>query len=78
MAGVLVACVAYRILFYDFGDFMRGCGKFLSRGRRWRGMSPPDDFEDEGWSNGIRFFLFLGLSAGGGYAAYCGLHKIFG
>ncbi len=87
--GVLVAYIAYRILFYDSSDFWQGCGKFtfgiLDTPRRgkwiWQstGQQPSaEDLEDEGWSSGIRFFLFLALSCGSGYFTYYELHKHFG
>jgi len=84
VAGVLAAWLSYRILFYDSGDFWQGFDKFTaSRRRRWiwqRGdpPPPPEDFEDEGWSSGIRFFLFLAVSFSSGYFAYYQLHKYFG
>ena len=86
LVGILAAGISYRILFYDFSDFWDGCGKFtgLFVRRRWiwpRRNSwppPPEYFEDEGWSSGIRFTLFLALSIGSGYLIYYELHKHFG
>jgi hypothetical protein len=86
VVGVLVALLGYRILFYDLSDFWDGCRKFASlfaRRQRWfpgRDPShpPPEYFEDEGWSSGIRFALFLALSIGSGYLLYHELHKHFG
>lgn len=86
LSGVVVAGVSYRILFYDLSDFLDGLIKFftafLVRRRRWpfeRIKSPgPDESEDDGWSNGIRFFIFLALSGGAGYFAHSGLHRYFG
>jgi hypothetical protein len=85
--GILVAWLSYRILFYDVGDFLEGCGKFtrglmvflFARGYRHRRIPPPsaEDLEDEGWSSGIRFFLFLALSCGCGYFTYYEFHKLF-
>jgi hypothetical protein len=87
VAGILAAWLSYRVLFYDSNDFWEGCDKFtagLLRSRhRWiwqRGepTSPPDHFENESWSGGIRFFLFVAVSLGRGYLAYYQLHKHFG
>src|SRR5712691_1124138 len=83
LAGLLAAWLSYRILFYDSSDFWDGCGKFtaglLRRRRRWiwerdDPPSPPEYFEDESWSCGIRFFLFVAASCGSGYFAYYQLH----
>src|SRR5258706_14683273 len=66
LAGLLAAWLSYRILFYDSSDFWDGCGKFtaglLRSRRRWiwerdEPPSPPEYFEDESWSCGIRFFF---------------------
>jgi hypothetical protein len=82
LAGLLAACVLYRVLFYDFSDFWQGSGKFMSlfRGRRSRPAPPlpPEYFEDEGWSSGLRFFLFVAASFGGGYLVYYELQKHIG
>ena len=88
LVGVLTAWLWYRVLFYDSSDFWEGWGKFaaaLVRGGRraiWRGPlpSPPpaEHFEDESWSSGIRFLLFVAASVGCGYIAYHELHKHFG
>ena len=86
LAGILAAWVAYRILFYDAGDFWEGFDKFITGlGRRgnwkWPRNDPPptpEQFEDESWSSGIRFFLFVAVSFGSGYFAYYQLHKHFG
>jgi len=75
--GLGAAGILYRVLFYDFSDFLEGCGKFLSRRSRWQSYTPKY-FEDEGWSSGIRFFIFLALSCGSGYLTYYELHKHFG
>jgi len=85
--GVLVSWLAYRILFYNFADladgFIRLSTVFLVRRRRWpfspRSKSPPpEDFEDERWSSGLRFFVFLGVSIGSGCFTYSELQKHFG
>jgi len=78
--GILAGWVSYQILFYDHGDFWLGCGKFLSRMSRRRGPADmtPEHFEDEGWSSGIRFFLFLAVSLGSAYCAYVQWPKHFG
>jgi len=86
VVGALAAGLAYRLLFYDFGDFWNGCGKFSSLFTRRRGWlrrqnnlhPPPEYFDDDSWSSGIRFCLFLALSFGGGYFIYYELHKHFG
>jgi hypothetical protein len=81
VAGVLAVCVAYRFLFYGFGDFLDGFCRFLCLRRstnRYRHTPPPEYFEDDSWSSGLRFFLFLALSAGVGYFAYYVLEKGFG
>lgn len=87
VAGVLAAWLSYRVLFYDSSDFWDGCGKFtaglLRRRRRWiwqRDEPPPSpgSFEDESWSSGIRFLLFVAATFGCGYFAYHQLHKYFG
>jgi hypothetical protein len=87
VVGILAAFFAYRILFYDFSDFGDGIRKFVSlftRKHRWLRFGhdplhpPPEYFEDESWSSGIRFALFLVLSIGSGYSFYHELHKHFG
>lgn len=88
LVAALVACLAYRILFYDSGDFWDGCAKFGTlffrrRRRYWpsEALPPPakpEDFEDESWSSGIRFLVFLAASLGSGYFAYQELHKHLG
>jgi len=85
--GALAAYLGYRMLFYDASDFWEGCGKFvccfskMKRGlwsRQGPWPPPPEYFEDEGWSSGIRFALFLTLSLGSGFLVYHELHKHFG
>ncbi len=87
ISGALAAWLAYRVLFYDSGDFFDGCCKFtfgLLRSRRrgiWQRSDPPlspEQFEDEGWSSGIRFLLFVAVAVGCGYFAYHELQKHFG
>lgn len=87
LTGLLAAGLWYRVLFYDSNDFWNGCGKFtanLLRNRRrgiWQPPAPPsapEYFEDEGWSSGLRFLLFVAASFGCGYLAYYELHKHFG
>jgi hypothetical protein len=84
LVGVVAAWLAYHVLFYDFNDFCQGFGKFTARRRRramWQHSDPPpppEHFEEEGWSSGIRFFLFLVVSIGCGYFAYYELQKHFG
>ena len=87
VVGVLVAWLLYRVLFYDLADFLDGFIRlftvFLVRTRRWpfapRSKPPtPEDFEDNSWSSGIRFFFFLALSVSSGYFTYSELHKHFG
>ena len=43
VSGILAAELAYRVLFYDFNDFMNGCDRFLSLivWRRVREISLP-------------------------------------
>jgi len=71
--------LSYRILFFDSSDFWEGCGKFtaglLRNRRRWiwqrsEPLPPPEHFENEGWSSGIRFFLFVLVSVGSAYGVY--------
>ena len=86
LVGIFVSGVLYRVLFYDLADFMDGLIKlltvFLVKRRQWP-FAPwqkpirPEDFEDEGWSSGIRFFSFLALSLGSAYYTYGALHKYF-
>ena len=80
--GLGAAYILCRVLFYDFSDFFEGCGKFLEKlVRGGRGPSrplTPEYFEDEGWSNGIRFFLYLAFSCGGACLTYYALRKYFG
>ena len=87
VVGVLVTGLLYRTLFYDVADFLDGLITlftiFLMEKRRWpfapRHSSPtPEDFQDEGWSSGIRFLVLLALAAGSGYLVYIALHKYFG
>ena len=85
--GVLVAWLLYRVLFYDFADLRDGCVKFFTfflRGKR-RGLfsrqikpPTPEDFEDESWFSGVRFFLLLAFSIGSACLTYSGLHRHFG
>jgi len=84
---ILAGWVSYRVLFYDSDDFWEGCGKFtgglLRSRRRWIWQKsepppPPEFFEDESWSSGIRFFLFLAVSFGSGYFTYYQLQKYLG
>jgi hypothetical protein len=85
--GVAVGWLLYRVLFYDLADFFDGFMKlstvFLVRRRRWpfapRSKVPtPEDFEDDSWSSGIRFFFFLAGSVGSGYFTYSELQRHFG
>jgi hypothetical protein len=87
VVGVLVGWLLYRALFYDLADFMDGFVRlftlFLVERRQWpfapwNKPTAPEDFEDEGWSSGIRFFVLLALSAGSAYCAYSILNKHFG
>jgi hypothetical protein len=87
VAGFLAAWLSYPVFFYDSGDFWDGCGKFtaglLRRRSRWIWQrddppAPPERFEDESWSSGLRFFLFVAASFGGGYFTYYQLHKHLG
>ena len=87
VVGVGVGWLLYRVLFYDLADFMDGVVRFftvfLVRRRRWpfgpRSKLPtPEDFEDDSWSSGIRFFFFLALSVGSGYFTYTELQRHFG
>ena len=87
VVGVGVGWVLYRILFYDLADFMDGFVRFftifLVRRRRWpfapRSKLPtPEDFEDNSWSSGIRFFFFMALSVGSAYFTYSQLQRHFG
>src|SRR4051812_27156973 len=89
IAGGLAAWLLYYVLFYDLEDFLGGFGKFLKKlmHRRRRhtifqrtDLTPanPADFEEESWSSGIRFLIFLALSIWAGYLTYSGLHKLFG
>jgi hypothetical protein len=86
VAGVIASLLSYRVLFYDSDDFWDECGKctvgLLTRPprRMWRGPDPlpPEHFEDESWSSGVRFLLFVVASAGLAYLAYYQLHKHFG
>ena len=84
--GILAACFAYRILFYDSSDFWDGFIRFAScfARRRSRGIwqkgsppPPPEYFEDESWSSGLRFFAFVVASCGSVWLAYHYLHKHF-
>jgi len=84
--GILAACLAYRVLFYDSSDFWDGFARFAScfgrRRRRWiwqKGIPPPppEYFEDESWSGGLRFFAFAAASFGSVWLAYHYLHKHF-
>lgn len=84
LAGLLSACLWYHVLFYDSSDFRQGCGKFAAGlGKRrqkaiWEQTDfqpTPERFEDEGWSGGIRFLVFLAASFGCGYLVYYELHK---
>lgn len=91
IAGGLAAWVLYYVLFYDREDFLEGLGKFtkwLIYSRRRTIVhriihrneptpANPADFEDEGWSSGIRFLLFLGLSIWAGFLTHNGLHKFW-
>ncbi len=83
LVGVLAAYVAYRMLFYDLNDFGDGFIAFFTTflRRRWpyRPTKPPapEDFEDERWSSGLRFGLFLAVVVGAGVLTYNRLHKYF-
>ena len=82
VAGVLAAWLSYRILFYDSDDFCEGVVKCLGKSRGRRMISPkdptPESFEDESWSSGFRFLLFVAVTLGSGCFAYYQLLKHFG
>ena len=80
--GMLVAWIAYRMLFYDFSDFMEGFGRFLTRRGPWpfppsEQPPNPEDFEDEGWSSTFRLLVLVAVSVGCAYLTYSQLHKYF-
>lgn len=84
--GIVVAWVAYRVLFYDSSDFWDGFSRFASwfgrRRCRWIWQKgdpppPPEYFEDESWSSGLRFLVFVAASFGCAWFAYHYLHQHF-
>ncbi len=81
LAGLLSGWLWYRVLFYDSTDFWSGCYKFAAGlGRRRRQPEPPpppEHFEDEGWSSGFRFLIFVAALFGCGYLVYYELQKHF-
>ena len=83
-AGLCVAYVAYRMLFYDASDFWDGVFFFSRSFKRGVWRPPPllkgDNIptaEDLFWS-AVRFVLFLAVSIGTGYYVYSQLQKHFG
>jgi len=87
VVGLGVGCLLYRVLFYDSADFVDGFVRLSTAfffGRRGWPFAPrrkpptAQDFEDDGWSSGIRFFFFLVLSAASAYFAYSELQTHFG
>lgn len=72
VVGLLVACLMYRVLFHDLSDFIDGFNRLITRG-----PIKPEDYEDPGWSSGIRFLLFVALTGGAAWFAYSQLHEYF-
>ncbi len=79
VAGLAAAFIAYRVLFYDSGDFWDGFVRFatcfLYRRSSWiwqrNSQQPrPENFEDDSWSSGIRFGIFVLLAVGSGVLLY--------
>lgn len=82
-AGLYVAYVAYRMLFYDASDFWDGMFFFAKMRRRG---GPPEPLlvgenlptiEDLFWS-GVRLVVFLAVSIAAGHWVYSQLQKHFG
>jgi hypothetical protein len=77
IAGLVVAFLAYRILFSDFGDFLGGYDWFQKDNDRWVWQRPRIAApEDENWLGGIRFIVWLAVSVGCGWLCYELLQKV--
>ena len=74
--GIGLALLMYRLLFDDFGELIHASGLVISQ-RGWP-LPPQEDIEDDGWTIGFRFYLFLAVSVGGAFAAFFFLEKHFG
>ena len=72
---VILAWLMYRLLFDDFGDFIHAVDLVISQ-RGWP-LPRQEDIEDEGWSIGFRFYLFMTVSVGGAFVAFHLLEKHF-
>lgn len=77
-----VGWLAYRVLFYDVGDFLDGVDQ-MTRGKHRFLYDPrrkpvtPKDCEDDSRTSGFRVVVLLVLSVGSGYSAFVQLHKFF-
>ena len=73
--GIGLALLMYRLLFDDFGEFIHAVDLVISQ-RGWP-LPRQEDIEDDGWTIGFRFYLFMIVSVGGAFVAFHLLEKHF-
>ena len=72
---LVVGYISYRIIFTGFADFREGFDRFFNADNRNRTTLWSFDYtDDQNWSSGIRFFIFILFPLAAGVLTYLKLY----